>query len=147
MNKTNLDVGLANGKKSDNKNSFKTTNPQKTNNNSTGDPSDSEEKARKEKNNNNGSTAKITMSKETPTVPPPLNNLNDDKDNNFSLKSQSLEPRKKITLGRGFSLMDWIRFTKESVDLAGNQGVLKKVTYEELAKHNKEDDCWLAIYG
>ncbi|CAF0714785.1 unnamed protein product [Brachionus calyciflorus] len=54
--------------------------------------------------------------------------------------------RKKYALGRGYSLMDWIRFTKESTDLAGNKGILRPVTYEELAKHDKVDDCWMAIY-
>ena len=55
--------------------------------------------------------------------------------------------RKKISLGRGYSLMDWIRFTKENRDVAGNNGILRRITYEELALHNKENDCWMAIYG
>ena len=68
---------------------------------------------------------------------------------NESPDTQSKDAAKKsnrIILGKGFSLMDWIRFTRETPDLAGNQGVLKRVTLDELAKHNKEDDCWMAIY-
>ena len=49
-------------------------------------------------------------------------------------------------MGPGYSLMDWIRYTRQTPDLAGNQGILRRVTVEELAKHNKNDDCWLAIY-
>lgn len=57
------------------------------------------------------------------------------------------QARKKFTLGKGYSLMDWIKFTKETPDLAGNKGIIRKITYEEMAKHNKEEDCWLAIGG
>jgi cytochrome b involved in lipid metabolism len=78
--------------------------------------------------------------------PPPT--VNDVKNSNDDTnKPIDPPPRKKVILGRGFSLMDWIRFTKETPDLAGNQGIMRTITYEELAKHNKEDDCWLAIYG
>lgn len=58
----------------------------------------------------------------------------------------SSDKRKKFILGKGYSLMDWIRHTKEVPDLAGNKGIPQRVTPEELAKHNKIDDCWLAIY-
>ena len=71
----------------------------------------------------------------------------DNSKTNETLQSEIAPNRKKVMLGKGFSLMDWIRLTKTTPDLAGNNGVLKRVTPEELVKHNKEDDCWLAIFG
>ncbi len=53
--------------------------------------------------------------------------------------------RNKVALAKGFSLMDWIRFTKNAHDLGCNGGTPRKVSLEELAKHSKEDDCWMAI--
>lgn len=38
------------------------------------------------------------------------------------------------------------RYTKETPDLAGNKGIPRRISLEELAKHNTVDDCWLAIY-
>lgn len=43
--------------------------------------------------------------------------------------------------------MDWIRLTKSGKDLTGLKGRLIEVTEEELAKHNKTDDCWICIRG
>ena len=57
------------------------------------------------------------------------------------------QSRKKVSLGKGYSLMDWIRVTKENPNIAGNYGIMRKITPEELALHNKEDDCWLALFG
>lgn len=65
---------------------------------------------------------------------------------NTTTTTTSEQMRKKIILGKGYSLMDWIRYTKETPDLAGNKGILRKITKDELAKHNKANDCWLAIY-
>jgi cytochrome b involved in lipid metabolism len=42
--------------------------------------------------------------------------------------------------------MGWIRFSSDR-NLAGVSNVPLRVTMEELAKHNKIDDCWTAIQG
>lgn len=76
------------------------------------------------------------------------NNAADDQNKTGGLilpDAESLVDKKKVNLGRGYSLMDWIRLTKQTPDIAGNQGILRRITPEELAQHNKEDDCWLAI--
>jgi cytochrome-b5 reductase len=57
-------------------------------------------------------------------------------------------PRNKTALKPGRSLMDWIRLTNSSTDLAGSGGGgLRDVTAEELARHNSREDAWLAIRG
>ncbi len=56
-------------------------------------------------------------------------------------------PRNKVALKPGFSLMDWIRLTKSGKDLAGTGGKILNVTTAELKKHRKKDDAWLAING
>ncbi|XP_065690755.2 cytochrome b5 reductase 4 isoform X2 [Patagioenas fasciata] len=43
--------------------------------------------------------------------------------------------------------MDWIRLTKSGKDLTGLKGRLVEVTEDELAKHNKKEDCWICIRG
>lgn len=43
--------------------------------------------------------------------------------------------------------MDWIRLGSSGVDLSGNGGIITAVSHSELAKHNKVDDCWLALRG
>ncbi|XP_010564041.1 PREDICTED: cytochrome b5 reductase 4 isoform X3 [Haliaeetus leucocephalus] len=43
--------------------------------------------------------------------------------------------------------MDWIRLTKSGRDLTGLKGRLIEVTEDELAKHNKKEDCWICIRG
>lgn len=56
-------------------------------------------------------------------------------------------PRNKVALRPGYSLMDWIRLTKSGQDLTGVGGKLLQVTPSELAKHNKRKDAWMAING
>lgn len=54
----------------------------------------------------------------------------------------------KVPLRAGFSLMDWVRLTKSGKDLRGiGSSRMLKVTPEELAKHNKRHDAWMAIRG
>lgn len=55
--------------------------------------------------------------------------------------------KKSQRLAKGYSLMDWIRLCKSNPDLGGSHGVMRQITYEELARHNREDDCWTAIEG
>lgn len=43
--------------------------------------------------------------------------------------------------------MDWIRLGGSGVDLTGTGGVITGVSHAELAKHNKPDDCWIALRG
>lgn len=66
--------------------------------------------------------------------------------NQIQVTNQSSIKRKQQTLPRGYSLMDWIRFTRETPNLAGNQGILRRITVDELANHSTLDDCWIAIY-
>ncbi|NWZ56277.1 NB5R4 reductase, partial [Haliaeetus albicilla] len=53
----------------------------------------------------------------------------------------------QVPLKPGRSLMDWIRLTKSGRDLTGLKGRLIEVTEDELAKHNKKEDCWICIRG
>jgi cytochrome-b5 reductase len=65
---------------------------------------------------------------------------------NYTL-STGIGTRKKVILAPGRSLIDWLRFAKNSTDLAGTKGALLKVTPEELRKHNKPNDAWMALKG
>ncbi|NXN11906.1 NB5R4 reductase, partial [Indicator maculatus] len=53
----------------------------------------------------------------------------------------------QVPLKPGRSLMDWIQLTKSGKDLTGLKGRLIEVTEDELAKHNKKEDCWICIRG
>ncbi|XP_060778127.1 cytochrome b5 reductase 4 [Neoarius graeffei] len=57
------------------------------------------------------------------------------------------QPRNKVALRPGHSLMDWIRLAKSGHDLTGLKGRLIEVTEEELKKHNTRNDCWTCIRG
>lgn len=56
-------------------------------------------------------------------------------------------PRNKVALAPGHSLMDWIRLGNSAQDLTGVGGRVLDVTPEQLAQHNTKDDAWLAIRG
>lgn len=53
--------------------------------------------------------------------------------------------RNKVALKPGHSLMGWIHFTSKAKDLSGTNGKQIEVTPDELAKHNKQEDCWVAL--
>ncbi|NXY20003.1 NB5R4 reductase, partial [Atrichornis clamosus] len=53
----------------------------------------------------------------------------------------------QVPLKPGRSLMDWLRLTKSGKDLTGLKGRVIEVTEDELAKHNKKEDCWICIRG
>lgn len=54
---------------------------------------------------------------------------------------------RRVRLGPGCGLLDWIRLTRNTKDIAGTGGVLLTVTDDELAKHCTEDDAWTCIRG
>jgi len=62
-------------------------------------------------------------------------------------KLTKLQQRKKIALAPGHSQLDWMRLQKSGRDLAGTNGIIIKVTLDELKKHKSPDDIWLAIRG
>lgn len=55
--------------------------------------------------------------------------------------------RSKVPLKPGRSLMDWVKLTKSHKGLSGLKGRFIEVTEDELAKHNKKEDCWTCIRG
>ncbi|KAF8365378.1 hypothetical protein PRIPAC_83207 [Pristionchus pacificus] len=52
--------------------------------------------------------------------------------------------RVKVALPRGKGLLDWIQ-KSNGKNLASAR--LPKVSAEELVKHNKQDDCWVVLFG
>ncbi|KAF4517744.1 hypothetical protein B566_EDAN002949 [Ephemera danica] len=56
-------------------------------------------------------------------------------------------PRNKVALRPGHSLMDWVRLGNSGRDLTSVGGIPREVSPTELAKHNQNDDVWIAIKG
>ena len=56
-------------------------------------------------------------------------------------------PRNKVALAPGRSLMDWIRLTNSGADLTGVGGRRRDVNKEELARHCRPGDLWMALRG
>uniref|UniRef100_A0A0P4W9D4 Cytochrome b5 reductase 4 n=1 Tax=Scylla olivacea TaxID=85551 RepID=A0A0P4W9D4_SCYOL len=64
-----------------------------------------------------------------------------------STGSATGNPRNKTALKPGRSLMDWVKLGHSGADLAGTKGTLLDVTPQELAKHSKRNDAWMALKG
>lgn len=43
--------------------------------------------------------------------------------------------------------MDWIRLGSSGEDLTGTNGLIRPITLQEVALHNKPNDAWIAIRG
>lgn len=56
-------------------------------------------------------------------------------------------PRRKIPVAPGYSPMDWEALKRSGTDLRGGVTELTRFTVAELAKHNTQDDCWMALHG
>lgn len=55
--------------------------------------------------------------------------------------------RNKVALKPGHSLMGWIRLASTAKNLSGTNGKIIEVGPDELAKHDKVEDCWVALKG
>jgi len=56
-------------------------------------------------------------------------------------------PRSRVALTPGHSLLDWIRLGKSGRDLTGVGGRRQDVTADQLARHCSHDDAWTALKG
>jgi len=73
--------------------------------------------------------------------------VNPSKDASYSTGSATGSLRNKVALKPGHSLMGWIRLASTANNLSGTNGKIIEVTPDELAKHDKEEDCWVALKG
>ncbi|KAJ1674841.1 hypothetical protein EV182_002454, partial [Spiromyces aspiralis] len=53
--------------------------------------------------------------------------------------------RNKVALEQGHSPMDWVRLKNSGKPLKSTDE-FREYTLEEIAKHNKPDDCWVVIH-
>ena len=61
--------------------------------------------------------------------------------------SSSSAKRKKVRLAPGHSQLDWMKRTTSGEDMNGAGGAVRKISMEEVALHNTEDDAWMVISG
>lgn len=74
--------------------------------------------------------------------------MNNNLSTNTASGSATGNPRNKIALKPGYSLVGWIRLGNSGEDLTGlGKGKTIQVSHSELAKHNTPTDCWMAVRG
>ncbi|KAG0718404.1 Cytochrome b5 reductase 4 [Chionoecetes opilio] len=84
-----------------------------------------------------GTTIAVQPASASPRTPAPA-----------KAKGPKGNPRNKTALKPGRSLMDWVKLGHSGVDLTGTKGgSLLDVTPQELAKHSKRKDAWMALKG
>lgn len=71
----------------------------------------------------------------------------DSSPSNYPSGSATGSLRNKVALKPGHSLMGWTKLASTAKDLSGTGGKMIEVTPDELAKHDSENDCWVALNG
>ena len=66
-----------------------------------------------------------------------------------AINKRSGKGRVSQPVGRGFSLMDWVRLTKRAKDLPGLAGEPpgQEYTLSEVKRHNTKHDAWMVVRG
>ena len=79
---------------------------------------------------------------------PKQSSLNSLQVSQMPIGSATGNPRNKIALRPGYSLMDWIRLTKTpGKNLSGVGGRYRNVSVTELKQHSTRNDAWMALNG
>ncbi|KAJ3383621.1 hypothetical protein HDU92_004043 [Lobulomyces angularis] len=74
---------------------------------------------------------------------PALNSSQRQSNNRLQPSSAALPGRRKVPLGKGYSALDWARFSKEH----RNQKKLERYTLEDLKTKKSREECWMSIQG
>ena len=56
-------------------------------------------------------------------------------------------PRRRSKLDPGKGLLDWIKLCRKHKQQLNDTDQMQIVAFEELHKHNSENDCWIAFGG